>query len=741
MTGNTRTSTRTRSSRAASSDGPILPIKEDELEPPPPLADSSDDETVDYGDDKADEKERTDDRDSADRWFTYFIGSSDEWKGPVEWLDSGPGIREIPTDTISRPVGRHDAFQSEEHSWRGRSDRRCELENMEIAIAWPLTRWCYFDRELDVDEVLVFQVDRHGQVQKLIERDTNVLTLSEAREHSEACRQAMKDELERWLSLQAFERQRRSDATNVLDSRWVLKWKWVENAAGVKERIIKARMTVRGYKDIQAPDLETFSATTSRWGQRVVVWIAAQQGWDIFSADVAQAFLRGAPFETIEKTAGGETRAVSFTVPPGSESILRECDGFADFCGRTEVLKMLRAGFGLKDAPRAWAVVLIAVLGAFGLVPVRSDRQLFVKHVGGHLVLVLSTHVDDLKGAGVEHERVALRAHLEKEFGKLKFEQGGFTHVGIRHRQAGDKSISLDQDEYANSLGCIDTDLYEFMELDSDAPAELQKYYMTLLGGVAWLCLTRPATCVYVSYLQRHAKKPTMRHIRDLNRLVRWNRKTPQSMVYRHLPGQLKLVVVPDSSFSAGDTEGLVMRGCFIMIVAQDQECSPTGMVAVLDFYARKQSHVCRSTFAAELHSALDAYNQAFIIQCALTELTLGAQTATQLLERTAQGALMPPMELCVDAKSVFDAITASTVQVPADKHLFIHVLRMRELVDSGEISRLWWIDTVMMIADGMTKGSIPRDDILMLVRDCVWKRNGDPPISYRRKPAQVAFS
>ena len=61
---------------------------------------------------------------------------------------------------------------------------------------------------------------------------------------------------------------------------------------------------------------------------------------------------------------------------------------------------MLRAGFGLKDAPRAWAMVLKKVLEDFGLASLQADPQLFVKFRKSELILMLSAHVDDLKGAG-----------------------------------------------------------------------------------------------------------------------------------------------------------------------------------------------------------------------------------------------------------------------------------------------------------------------------------------------------
>ena len=51
----------------------------------------------------------------------------------------------------------------------------------------------------------------------------------------------------RWDSLGAFARMLKRDATDVIDARWVLKWKRVDD----KWRT-QARLVVRGFKYLQA---------------------------------------------------------------------------------------------------------------------------------------------------------------------------------------------------------------------------------------------------------------------------------------------------------------------------------------------------------------------------------------------------------------------------------------------------------------------------------------------------------
>ena len=67
---------------------------------------------------------------------------------------------------------------------------------------------------------------------------------------------------------------------------------------------------------------------------------------------------------------------------------------------------------------------------------------------------------------------------------------------------------------------------------------------------------------------------------------------------------------------------------------------------------------------------------------------------------------------LAVDAYSVFAAVTAHNIKIPAEKSLVSHVQFLRELLDMGVLHRLWWLDTRDMAADGLTKGEVDRSAI-----------------------------
>ena len=448
---------------ARSSHEPELPVADesgDESDGPPGIHESDGESTVDYRnfDDNFEDFEDAQEEDDDDPHAFTFSGeliSREEFLQCIQEDTIAGGATQLRaylgehgTQVEHAPVEALDTQNGANECWSSTEPDMCHLqesgvstpaEPVEVQLSPQMSLLLVpMDGETlpelrHEDEYYVVRVYPSGVKQTVVERKDNILSREEALQHEKACNQAMLDELKRWLNLGAFERVSKKHASNVIDARWVLKWKMVNG-----ERIIHARLCVRGFKDLQAAQLSTFAGTTTRWGQRLVNSVAAQYGWPLFIADVSQAFLRGLTFEQAAQLKDEVQRDVQFTVPPGSVNILKRLPGYADFNPLTEVLRMLRCGFGLKDAPRLWNKVLRKVLQDLGLTPLQSDPQLYVWHASGgtssgavalaksvsqsgaaapaygenaskRLVLILSTHVDDFKGAGEAEYRQKLR--------------------------------------------------------------------------------------------------------------------------------------------------------------------------------------------------------------------------------------------------------------------------------------------------------------------------------------------
>ena len=92
----------------------------------------------------------------------------------------------------------------------------------------------------------------------------------------------------------------------------------------------------------------------------------------------------------------------------------------ADFDYHHEVLDLVKALWGLKDAPRAFGMRLARTLRSLSYVQGITDRQTWrkISNTGnGKLRTLITTHIDDIKGAGPDEDRKELLAALRKDYG------------------------------------------------------------------------------------------------------------------------------------------------------------------------------------------------------------------------------------------------------------------------------------------------------------------------------------
>ena len=184
-------------------------------------------------------------------------------------------------------------------------------------------------------------------------------------------------------------------------------------------------------------------------------------------------------------------------------------------------------------------------------------------------------------------------------------------------------------------------------------------------------------------------------------------------LLYGPLPdGPIRILGPSDSAFKREKDCGHAMRGCLILFApAADSTDINMMPVHVLDYVARKQRHVTRSTFVAELYASTDAADQLWMAGLTVHEVERGPVSAEIAVNLRNQGGLSIDLILALDAMSVCAATSAEHLRQPAEKNLYVHVLWLRELLDRGVVSQLMWTDMRCMCADGLTKGSIDRED------------------------------
>ena len=83
-----------------------------------------------------------------------------------------------------------------------------------------------------------------------------------------------------------------------------MKWKLELLLDLTHRRVIRARLTVRGFKDQDSVGLASYAGTSARYSQRVVCSEAAIRQWDICTTDVSKAFLQGVTYAELAELIG-----------------------------------------------------------------------------------------------------------------------------------------------------------------------------------------------------------------------------------------------------------------------------------------------------------------------------------------------------------------------------------------------------------------------------------------------------
>ena len=92
-------------------------------------------------------------------------------------------------------------------------------------------------REPEPEEAVIERIylGKPGKRIVNVERDDDLLTPEEVKLHEDEVKAAMLKELVTWAKHKCFSRRSRQDARNIIDCRWVLKWKWEEETLSIAD--------------------------------------------------------------------------------------------------------------------------------------------------------------------------------------------------------------------------------------------------------------------------------------------------------------------------------------------------------------------------------------------------------------------------------------------------------------------------------------------------------------------------
>jgi hypothetical protein len=297
---------------------------------------------------------------------------------------------------------------------------------------------------------------------------------------------------------------------NVIDCKWVYKIK--RKSDGTIDRY-KARLVAKGFKQRYGIDYEdTFSPVVKSATIRLILSFAVSNGWSLRQLDVQNTFLHGVLEEE-----------VYMRQPPGYES--SEHPNF--------VCKLDKTIYGLKQAPRDWYSKLSSKLQMMSFVPSKGDTSLFFLRAKDVTVYVL-VYVDDIIVTSLPSKATTtLLQDLERDFA---FKDLGDLHyfLGIKVTKT-QQGIMLNQRKYSEDLlrkagmfNCkaVNTPLSTSERLSAHVGELLgpnnTTNYMSLVGGLQYLTLTRPDLSFSVNKICQYLHASTTLHLTAAKRILRY---------------------------------------------------------------------------------------------------------------------------------------------------------------------------------------------------------------------------
>jgi hypothetical protein len=447
--------------------------------------------------------------------------------------------------------------------------------------------------------------------------------------------------------------------------KWVYKIK--RDASGNIERY-KARLVVKGFMQREGIDFnEVYAPVSKAATMRALLSLVAADDLELEQLDIKTAFLNGDLEETIY-----------MQQPPGYQ------EG-----GNGMACRLVKALYGLRQAPRAWHTRLKAELEAIGFTATEADASLFVRHHKDHAVYLL-VYVDDILIVSSSAESVkSVKEMLTSTFDLRDLgEAAMFVGLEIQRDRAA-RTLTIRQSRMTSDLVVrygmqqaqtkaipltVGTQLTK--ATDDSQLLDKEKYgYAELVGSLLYLSVcTRPDIAQAVGALSRFMSQPTMQHWLAAKGVLRYlNGTIHTGITYGRVVAPL--VGYCDADF-AGDL---------------DTRRSTTGYVFVLNggaisWSSRRQPTVAVSTAEAEYMAAAHAIKEALWLRKLFADLRMPVSA----------------IDLRSDNQAAI-ALLKNPIASNRSKHIDVLHHFARERVIRGEIS-ISYCSTQQQLADCLTK-------------------------------------
>ena len=464
---------------------------------------------------------------------------------------------------------------------------------------------------------------------------------------------------------------------------------------------VKSRWCLQGHLD---PDLDDKaesgllqSPTLSQLGRNTLMQLLASNRWQLQLGDIKGAFLEAGELPSKYRPLYAKMGGI-----PGIPS--------------DSVIEVLGNVYGQNDAPVAWYRTFDQVAVSLGWQRSKFDNCLYYLRDpkrGDRLCGIMGVHVDDtaVGGEGGKFDN-AIKA-LKERFPYRKWRVGEGEFCGAYYRQCPSTGeISMNQSAFADNLkpaniarGTPDTKMLNESQV---------RTLRAINGSLNWLSSqSRPDLAAQTSMSQQAFPRPTIRHLRNANNIIRRAKQHRDlSITYKPIPMD-KLTICCHSDAAWANVGDHTQAGYILAFTHQDLQ---QGLEAFWNPVAWKSYRLPRaasSTLAAESQAMATATGTAEWLSLLLCEAIDGPfelRKAREVLQHRR------PI-VATDCKSLFDhLISPSSPTSIEDRRTSIDVVIIRESLRNTQ-GYIRWLPTNRMIADGLTKDQV---DPIDLLRSCL---------------------
>ncbi|GJV00258.1 putative ribonuclease H-like domain-containing protein [Tanacetum coccineum] len=402
--------------------------------------------------------------------------------------------------------------------------------------------------------------------------------------------EAMQEELLQFKLQQVWVLVDLPTGAKVIGTKWVYRNKKDERGVVVRN---KARLVAQGHRQEEGIDYDEVFAPVARIEAiRLFLAFASFMGFIVYQMDVKSAFLYG----TIDEE-------VYVSQPPG----------FVDPEHPTKVYKVVKALYGLHQAPRAWYATLSTFLEKHGYKRGTIDKTLFIRRNKKDIMLV-QVYVDDIifgstnKSWCAEFEALMQSRFQMSSMGELTF------FLGLQVKQ-NNEGIFISQDKYvAEMLKKFDlvnvkaaiTPMETKLPLTKDEEAfDVDVHlYRSMIGSLMYLTASRPDIMYAVCVCSRFQVTPKTSHLNAVKRIFKYLKGKPNLGLWYPRDSPLDLEAFSDSDYGGSNLDRKSTTG----------GCQFLGQ-RLISWQCKKQTIVATSTTEAEYVAAAHCCGQVLWVQ------------------------------------------------------------------------------------------------------------------------------